>query len=500
MKTVLLVLFSSFLILIQAIAKEPIPPPVKNKFLKVTSCEELTSYIRELDQQSVFVTAEVFGKSSQGRDMFALLFSSTVFGQDSSKLKVLIFAQQHGNEQSGKEGALLLSRELVKPENRYLLEKLEIALIPQMNPDGSEKNQRRNGHDMDLNRNHLILTEPETMALHQLFDKYHFEATLDVHEYSPFGDDWKKYGYRKNADVTLGSTTNLNVSNDIRKFSNEVFMPYYFKYLANSHFTSFTYCPGGPPEVAYIRHSTFDINDGRQGFGILNTFSFIQEGMNGKDDLIENLQNRAESQMTGMRGFLEFIVQQKDKIGNLVNNERARLISGKANPTISIQSEHVSNGQLLRLPLLSYSTGKDTLVTVTDYRPVVQSVLDVSKPIGYLIPKNNEALVQWVSRQAFVQRPAPSQESCRAEAFFINAIDSIDFEGDKVVNPHVTMLPYTDAIPLNGYIFLPTDQLKGNLLVLSLEPQSMLGLVTYKNFADMLRPGQLFPVLRVTKR
>ncbi|MBK6344422.1 MAG: hypothetical protein IPF68_00550 [Bacteroidales bacterium] len=62
---------------------------------------------------------------------------------------------------------------------------MDFALIPQINPDGSEVNKRRNANDADLNRNHLILTEPETMALHNFFDKYRFEVTMDVHEYSP---------------------------------------------------------------------------------------------------------------------------------------------------------------------------------------------------------------------------------------------------------------------------------------------------------------------------
>jgi murein tripeptide amidase MpaA len=62
---------------------------------------------------------------------------------------------------------------------------MDIAIVPQMNPDGSEQNQRRNGNNADLNRNHLILTEPETMALHRFFDNYLFEVTMDIHEYFP---------------------------------------------------------------------------------------------------------------------------------------------------------------------------------------------------------------------------------------------------------------------------------------------------------------------------
>ena len=60
---------------------------------------------------------------------------------------------------------------------------------------------------MDLNRNHLILTEPETIALHKLFDEYLFEVSMDVHEYAPYGETWKNYGYRFNNDEEIDGLT-----------------------------------------------------------------------------------------------------------------------------------------------------------------------------------------------------------------------------------------------------------------------------------------------------
>ena len=263
-------------------------------------------FIHLLDQSSDLLNVEILGKSIEDRNLYVMKFSNSEFGKDKSKIRVLIFAQQHGNEQSGKEGALLLARELLKPENKYLFDKIDFALVPQMNPDGSEKNKRRNGNDMDLNRNHLILTEPETIALHKLFNEYLFEVTMDVHEYSPYGGEWEKYGYRKNLDVTVGAMTNINISEDLRKFSYENYLPYAFNFIHKKGFSVFHYLPGGPPEKDYIRYSTFDINDGRQSMGIQNTFSFIQEGLNGKDNFADNIKHRAEGQMTGMLGLLQF--------------------------------------------------------------------------------------------------------------------------------------------------------------------------------------------------
>ena len=475
-------------------------PLERNNFQKVTSYDELTAFINQLDQQSGLLNVETIGRTVQGRNLYALRFSSGEFGKDKSKLKVLFLAQQHGNEQSGKEGALMLALALLKPENKYLFDKMDVAIIPQMNPDGSEVNKRRNGNDADLNRNHLVLTEPETQALHRFFDKYLFEVTMDVHEYAPYGGEWQKYGYRRNASETLGVNTNPNVSEQIRNFSNQEVFPYWSKYVTDSHFTTAIYAPGGPPEQDYIRHSTFDVNDGRQSFGIQNSLSFIQEGLNGKDNFVENIRHRAEGQMTGMRAILEFSYLHKDKIKKMVTEGRKALSTGKANPQVSIQSEHVANGQKLTLTLLSYATNTDTLVVVNDYRPVVKSVHDVAKPAGYLVPVQNKELMDWVQRQALVYTPFKNQKGFSIEQYTVNGIDSIDFEREIIINPRVEAKVYTGKIAEGDYVYIPAAQLKGNMLVLALEPKSELGLVTYRQFADLLKTGETFPVLRVIKK
>jgi hypothetical protein len=475
-------------------------PAIQNNFSRVTSFDELSAYVQLLDKQSDLLKVEVIGQSVQGRDIYAMKFSSSKFGRDKSKIRVMIFAQQHGDEQSGKEGALLLAESLLQNENHYLFEKIDLLLIPQVNPDGSEKNIRRNANDMDLNRNHLILTEPETQAIHRVFDQYLFEVSMDVHEYFPYQEEWEKYGYRKNSDVTVGTTTNLNVSTEIRDLSKSGYLPFILKYLKERNFSAFEYCPGGPPEINYIRHSTFDINDGRQSLGIQNTFSFIQEGMNGSDSYIENLQHRAEGQFTGMRGLLEYVYLNKDKIKSLVAGEREKLLSGIDYQAVSIQSEHVGNGQRLDLPLVSYYSETDTIVTVEDYRPQVKSIYDVKRPEGYLIPKQLTELTEWAKQHSFRITSFNNSGDYIIEQYFINGIDTLDFEGDPTVNPGVTVKELRDGIPVGQYVFLPTDQLKGNMIILALEVKSTLGLVTYKKYAHLLKDLEAYPVLRVVKK
>jgi hypothetical protein len=469
----------------------------EKNFKELTSYSEICAFVETITGHFPQVKSEIIGKSVKGKNIYALKFSSGKFGKEKSKLKVLIFAQQHGNEPAGKEAVLLVIKELIRPENKHFLEKMDIAIILQMNPDGAELNQRLNANNKDLNRNHLILTEPETLALHTFFDKYLFDVNIDVHEYSPYGEEWKSYGYRKNSRIMIGTCTNTNIYDELRKFSNEIVLPELFTKLKTKKINAFIYCPGGPPEINYIRHSTFDVNDGRQSFGIMNTLSFIQEGMNGKETELSDLKMRAFSQKESLICFLEIFEKNAFLIKQCVQTGRTMLCEENDHSILSIQEDHFNNGTILELPVLSYTTGNDTIVRVHDYRPVVKSIFDIYKPIGYLIPKNDTLLINWIYREGYISKKPDKSNKLHYERYRIKEIDSIDFERDIIINPIVEKQILTQEPDLDNYIYIPCNQIKGNKLVLALEPKSMLGLGTYKEFEYLIKKGEAFPVLRV---
>lgn len=474
--------------------------PLENSgFARITSSDELTGYISILDEQSDILSLEIIGASVQNRPIHALHFSKKGVGKDRSKLKVLYFAQQHGNEQSGKEGMLLLAKKLIQPEFCHLFDHIDLVLVPQVNPDGSEANQRRNAQKVDLNRNHLILTEPETQALHRLFDRYLFEVTLDVHEYSPYSEQWKKFGYRKNSDVTLGSCTNINISARLRKYANEKVLTYTLDKLKENGFSSFLYLPGGPPDISYLRHSTFDINDGRQSLGIQSTLSFIQEGMNGADMFLENMEHRAKGQMSGMLAMLEYLYAQASTIKKMVNTERKAMLSGLKSGKTSIQMVHSSNATQLELPLYSYHTGKDTILIIDNFRPEVKTLKDIRNPVGYLMPKSDEILLEWLKNSGIRYEDYKGIKGTQVEEYWIERIDSVDFEGDPARDP-VAIPTISQRNDFSSYYFVPVVQIKGRMIIQALEPQSMLSLSQYGHLSYLLQNEAWYPVLRVVKK
>ena len=181
----------------------------------------------------------------------------------------------------------------------------------------------------------------------------------------------------------------------------------------------------------------------------------------------------------------------------IVREERKKLMSPPANEDVALQMEHVADGSILRLPVYSYYSKSDSIIEFKNFRPVVKSTLSVKKPFGYLIPSSNKELVSWARRLGFETIPLMNPEKFVFEKLAISAVDSIDFEGDIIPFPQVITTAISDNISPENFVFIPAAQLKGNLLVIALEPQSELGLATYKQFGYLMKAQTIYPVIRV---
>jgi hypothetical protein len=187
-------------------------------------------------------------------------------------LRVMLLAQQHGNEPSGMEGLLLLIKELALKQHRHFSDSLHLIILPQCNPAGSDLHQRRNQEGVDLNRDHLLITAEETRIMQAVFAKHQPYLTVDFHEYYPFSRSWADFGYRRNFDMQLGGPTNINIDRGLHDLFREEALPFTRQALESAGFSFFEYTVGNFALAERLRHSTVDINDGRQSFAITGAF------------------------------------------------------------------------------------------------------------------------------------------------------------------------------------------------------------------------------------
>lgn len=485
--------------LVTAVTSAQITPPKTPLELKaytsLTSHFEMTYYLRMLASFNPKMKLDIIGKSEGGRDIYCVRISETEFGADNSKLKVLLFAQQHGDEPSGKEGLLLLLRDVSVGKYDELLKVADVMVVPQVNPDGAELQKRRNGQDADLNRNHLILTQNESAALHHLFNRWLPHVTLDVHEYSPFGKDWIEYGFRKDFDEQFGTLTNPNADADIVECMKNEFLPFIESYLNRRAVSFHQYIVGGPPNIERLRYSTVDINDGRQSLGIRGTFSMILEGKNGIDSL-DRIQERSEKQYAAVAGYLEFIQTHHQKIKDMVTNARNHLTNAQFD-YVYTQMEHVASDAPLEMNLLDVGDNTMKKTTVYNYHPVVQPLDSVKAPLGYLLPANDSRFKALMRKHYLQSEPADMNKFGKLQQYRISKVTKIEREGEMILFPEL-LTEEIDAAQIQGnYLFVPLKQLSSKWLMLAFEPQSMIGLVQYPEYNDLLKEGSIYPVIRV---
>jgi hypothetical protein len=471
-------------------------PTVLRNFQQPATSQEVIEFVEMAVMTSDKLYHTIIGHS-EGDTPLVAVHAADPYEYPDDKLHILIFAQQHGNEQSGKEAALLLIRDLAAGKYNHWFETLELWIVPQLNPDGSDMNERRNAGGIDLNRDHVVQLAPETQAIHKLFREFNAHVTVDIHEYYPFRESWAEFGGYKNFDVQVGVPTNINVDSNIRNFALNKALPHIEQHLNEKGFSFHNYIVGPAPNLGRTRHSTVDFDDGRQSFAIQNTLSFIYEGINGQDGYVENLERRTMGQYEGLIALLDFLYKNSGESRSMVENARQNLREANPGEKVAIRLEHFSDNSTLMLPLISATTGQDTLVAVENYHPKVQATLEVNRPLAYIVPYNDHQLMEFLGLHQVEYETTPDLTGKTLSGYFIESIEtSVDEELPNRF-PQVTTQTFDDSELTEEYVLVRTAQLHSNFLVSLFEPQSMLGLAQRPGYEYLLREGEVFRIMRV---
>ncbi len=497
------------LVLLAAAACEPADEPptlpdhtplAEADHTRLTSHTELVDFVDRLAEASPRVQRHTMGTSVEGREIPYLTISTGDFGMDrENRTLVLIYAQQHGNEPSGKEGALELALELARGDHDDLLEGADVLLVPQVNPDGGEEFRRQNSDGVDLNRSHLILDGVEVEALRELFHEWEPEVAVDVHEYYPWSGAWLERGWLRLWDVQIGLPTNLNTDPGIRRMAEEHFLPSAVAYMEEHGFTSHNYVVGSPDG---LRWSTTNINDGRQGTAILHTLSFIYEGKR-EQEPAGRIDRRAEAQRTGLEYLIRFASVEGEAVRSTVREARRRALAGEIDTHILTMGRDYGD-QPLEIPVEQVVEEGDEWVvtdtvtaTVEEFRPLVTEKRTTAVPDAYLVPASEAGIIELMRRHRVeMEEPAPGTE-VEVERLRITGFTTEEHESPTpVADLARSQESYTTQ---EGDVIIPTRQLRGVMVAAALEPESMHGLIYYDQFEHLNQEGD-FPVMRVVGR
>lgn len=463
----------------------------------LTSHEAMMGFLGELQAGTRTFTMDTVGTSVEGRPLVLLHFDDPSSTPESEKLKLYIFAQQHGNEPSGKEAAIALARDIATGIFADFLGRVDLYLLPQVNPDGSELRQRQNADDRDLNRDHLTLTTPEVRAVHQIFNRIMPHVALDVHEYGITSRAWEDEGWRKNFGQQIDALTNPNMSERLRTYGVENVIGGMREMLAPRDVQLHRYLVTDGPDERF-RHSTTALNDGRNSTGIYNTLSFLIEGRNGLT-ASEDIRERARQQLETMKAFITYFAEHTDEVKTMVEEERRALAEAPA-PEVQLVMDYVKDPAhpTVTVGVINLETGAEEEMVIEAYYPRVESTLTVSRPLGYALPASLMDVTGVLERHGIPMTPLAEPLRATVESYRIDSVVEEVKEDKAFLNVGVSAAREPMAVP-EGYVVVWSEGLPTNLVASLLEPQSMWGLAPLPEYVHLLEVGSTYPVLRVVE-
>ncbi len=97
-------------------------------------------------------------------------------------IRILMWSQMHGNESTTTKGVFDLLHYFASTGGSHLLERLTICLVPMLNPDGSEAYTRENANLVDLNRDFVHQSQPETRIFLDLVNRFNPNYAFNLHD------------------------------------------------------------------------------------------------------------------------------------------------------------------------------------------------------------------------------------------------------------------------------------------------------------------------------
>lgn len=200
--------------------------PAFRKAKGFTKYPELIDYLNELKSMHPDkMTISYIGESQKGKKIPLVKLTS---GTATDKVRVWLQGGLHGDEMASTEGVLyMLDRLLNDAKYTYLLDKLEIRLVPMANIDGYEKQSRYAANGRDLNRDQTKLMVKESISLKQAFSDFRAEVAIDFHEYRPYRKDFTQlstFGVTSRYDAMFMYSGNLNVPANVRAYTKDRFV------------------------------------------------------------------------------------------------------------------------------------------------------------------------------------------------------------------------------------------------------------------------------------
>ena len=473
---------------------ENITPALKKK-KGFTNYKELLTYIDEKVQKyPEIVSSNFIGESQKGKKI-PIIYIKNKNNNDEKKLKVWMQGGLHGNEPASTESLLYLIHLILEDADyKYLLDKIELAILPMANIDGFLKNDRYAANGLDLNRDHTKMMAPETKASKVAFANFDPHVALDFHEYRPFRKDFAQlssFGIANPYDVMFLHTGNLNVPENLRYIIDTLFVKnakksldklslrhrHYIKsekYKGEIHFSTGS-------NTARSSSNFYALNNGIatlfeiRGVGIGKT-SFKRRINSGLAVGFSFLKTAYDNSL-----FIFDEIARANTYSNDIVLEHKRSIYTDVVKAIDIESN-----ELIDFETTMHSSKDSYAISKRD------------RPLAYIIKKNNFGFIEKLKDIGVEYVEIQKDTMIYSGSYrIIEYNDSFKVYEKMKMQSVLTLIEYKDNMFTNGDVLISMNQKRSNLIAELLEPEAPNSYVSFGIIKTSIN-SQL-PIYRIKK-
>ena len=416
--------------------------------------------------------AKVIGHSVEERPLMVRFA-----GSPSAKQRVLVIAGQHGDERFARRAAEKWLQSFNSLE-------VHVAVLVDANPDGASRKQRKNAQGVDLNRDHQLLSAPETQAVHAFARDWRPHLIIDVHTYPPRRKHLLAHGLVHANDVFIDVANNPTAceqaawAGPLREA-----LPNWIQSVRDRGFRADRYTIVTKQQT--VRHSTPDVTDARNGLSLsLGVPTVLLEGRE---------RTRFDDRSVKKRTIAALVAA----LNCIVADVTARW-SLKPFETIParlpIRSRYVESDEHCELEFFNADHQRPRRVKMamphlsTPYNTQV-----VAPPIAYSIPKDNVELLDVLRRHGIVfenRRPP----RCRLVQTAVRYVER-STHSQRPPRRLRTSKSYFEA-QLDSHVVIPVTPANARLLAVFLEAHSKYALCRYRKLGVYPQATQPYSVLR----
>lgn len=453
-------------------------PAFKNNNDSFTTQEEMLLFLYDLQKKAPHMKIEVMGYSQEARELPLIYFSGK---NKMRKPTIWLQGQVHGNEPAGGEAMLAIAQDLAVGELKDVLEKVNVIIVPRGNPDGSYYFQRPTARKIDINRDNVKFDLPESIELHQAFNKYKPEVVIDAHEYNVENNyrDVGEKGSLSAYDILMLSSTNPNVPAEITKMADDVFIANAEKSLDENNFSHHWYYLVGKSDKAVKKITMADGNPiiGRNAYGLQPAISILVESRGigiGK----QNFARRVMSQIVVHRSMIRSIADNAMEVMSTVEKGRQDIMRKGAivgdDDNIIIQSTPKALAGQHSMDFVGLDNFKRNSLPVEAYTNKEYDItLQRERPYAYVIPAAYNEVALRLAWSGVPIASTSEKISLDVESYKVieNSLANKYFEG-KILNTVKTEVSKkTVTFPAGSFVIYMNNP-NANIAALCLEPEA----------------------------